>query len=95
MSLYLLVMRGRDGVPDEVRYHDRPLNIGQAVDIDGKLWIVAESEDTTGRLQDPSGASITTRYVCQRQQRTSPAVRRTPNKRTAGYPSPGPFDKWE
>jgi hypothetical protein len=66
MSLYQLVMRRRDGVPDEVRYHDRPLKVGQVVDIGGKLWIVADAKDTTGRLQDPSGASITARYVLAR-----------------------------
>ena len=66
MSLYLLVMRGRDGVPDEVRYHDRPLRVGEAVDVNGKLWLVAEAEDTAGQLLDPSGASIAARYVCQR-----------------------------
>jgi hypothetical protein len=67
MSLYLLDMRGRDGKPDEVRYHDRPLRVGEAVDLNGKLWTVAKAEDTAGRLLDPSGASITARYVCQRQ----------------------------
>ena len=66
MSLYMLVMRGQEGVPDEVRYHDRPLRVGQAVDVNGKLWLVSEAEDTAGRLQHPSGAPITARYLCLR-----------------------------
>jgi hypothetical protein len=41
--------------------------MGQSVDIEGKLWLVTEAENTLGRLPHPSGAQLDARYVCRRQ----------------------------
>jgi hypothetical protein len=70
MSLYVLVLRGSDDGPDEVRYHDRPLTVGRPVHIDGRAWIVETAEETAGRLLDPSGAGVSARYICIHTDRT-------------------------
>jgi len=69
LGLYVLLLRGSDGVPDEVRYHDRPLRVGRPVRVDGRAWIVKTVENTAGRLLDPSGAEVRARYICARADR--------------------------
>jgi len=70
MSLYVLVLRGADGMPDEVRYHDRPLEVGHLVRLSGRDWFVASGEDVDGRVLDPSGAEISAHYICHRADGT-------------------------
>ena len=76
MSLYVLVMRGADGLPDEVRYSDRPLHVGGRLPLNGRDWVVTAVEDTEGRLVDPSGAPVTARYICTRADRLTGSVGR-------------------
>jgi hypothetical protein len=76
MSLYVLVMRRANGLPDEVRYHDRPLNVGSLMSLNGRDWVVTAVEDTEGRLVDPSGAPVIARYICTRADRLAGKVGR-------------------
>jgi hypothetical protein len=64
MSLYVLVLRHGDGLPDEVRYHDRELKVGDSLSVGGREWIVETGEDTAGRLFDQRGAQVSARYIC-------------------------------
>jgi hypothetical protein len=76
MGLYVLVMRGVDGLPDEVRYSDRPLHVGSRLPLNGRDWVVTAVEDTEGRLVDPSGALVIARYICTRADRLAGKVGR-------------------
>jgi hypothetical protein len=71
MSLYVLVMRRGDDLPDEIRFHDRPLTVSSRVSVGGRDWVVTAVEDTKGTLRDPSGAEVTARYICARADRLS------------------------
>jgi len=76
MGLYVLVMQGANGLPDEIRYSDRPLKVGSRLPLNGRDWVVTDVEDTKGRLVDPSGAPVAARYICTRADRLSTQVAR-------------------
>jgi len=75
MGLYVLVMRGANGLPDEIRYSDRPLNVGSRLRVNSRGWVVTDVENTEGRLVDPSGAPVIARYICTRADRIAGADR--------------------
>ena len=76
MSLYVLLLRKGDGLSDEIRYHDRPLKVGDPVRVDGSGWVVSAIEDTAGRLLDPSGAEVSALYTCTRADHQSVTPKR-------------------
>jgi hypothetical protein len=63
--LYHVVLE-RDGRPDETRLHDRALRLGESFNLLGHSWVVHTIEDgTSANPVEPSGASVSARYLCR------------------------------
>ena len=62
MALYQVVLE-RDGPPDEIRLHDRPLHVGATFLVFGHTWEVhtVERDPVTGA----NGATVEERYLCR------------------------------
>ena len=69
MALHVLFMRNGDGGPDEVRYQDRALKIGQRVKVGGRDWVVTAADYAPHSLPIYGGVEITARYICKRADR--------------------------
>ena len=63
MALYPVILE-RDDRPDEIRLHDRPMQLGQNFPLLGRLWEVHIVDDDSKAML-VTGELVSARYFCR------------------------------